>query len=69
MNGFDPGSFLAGASVVLLALLVLDFVLAGGAISMGMMGGIGGTMGTPLGWVLLVVLVAILVATFAGPFR
>ncbi|MBI4348379.1 MAG: hypothetical protein HY553_16170 [Elusimicrobia bacterium] len=59
-------SFLMGAAVVLLVILVLDLVVAGGAMSMGMMGGVAGMIGTPWGWLLLVLLVVALIAAFAG---
>lgn len=56
MSGFDAGSFLMGVTVVVLVILVLDLVLAGGAMSMGTMGAM---MGTPWGWLALVVLIAV----------
>ncbi len=68
MSGFDVGSFLLGVAVVLLVFVAIDLLVAGGGMSMGMMGGIAGMMATPWGWLLLllVVLVAFLVASAAG---
>lgn len=66
MSGFDLNSFLMGAAVVVLVILAIDLIVAGGAMSMGMMGGVAGMMGTPWGWLLLILLVVTLVATFAG---
>lgn len=66
MPGFDPNSFLLGVALVLLVVLAIDLLVAGGAMSMGMMGGVMGMMGTPIGWVLLILLVVIVIATFAG---
>lgn len=59
------GSFLLGVAVVLLVFLAIDVFIAGGAMSMGMMGGIAGMMSTPWGWLLL--LLAILVAFLGAP--
>ncbi len=66
MSGYDLTSFLLGAAVVLLVILAIDLVVAGGAMSMGMMSGVAGMIGTPWGWLLLVLLVVTLVAAFAG---
>ncbi|MBI2323577.1 MAG: hypothetical protein HYU87_01240 [Chloroflexi bacterium] len=63
MSGFDAGSFLTGVGFVLLVIIVLDLVLAGGGMSMSMMGGI---MGTPWGWAILILLMALLVAAVGG---
>lgn len=62
----DVGSFLLGAAVVLAALVVIDLLVAGGAMTGGMMGGVAGMMGTPWGWLALVVLAALLLAALAG---
>ncbi len=66
MPGFDLDNFLLGAAVVLLVVLAIDLMVAGGAMTMGMMGGVAGMMGTPIGWVLLLVLMVIVIATFVG---
>jgi len=68
MSGFDVGSFLLGVLVVLLVFLAIDLLVAGGGISMGMIGGIAGMMATPWGWLLLllVVLVAFQLCTYAS---
>lgn len=68
MPNFDVGSFLLGVAVVLLVFVAIDLLVAGGGMSMGMMGGIAGMMVTPWGWLLLVliVLIALFAASFAG---
>lgn len=68
MSNLDVGSFLFGVAVVLLVFFAIDLLVAGGGMSMGMMGGIAGMMATPWGWLLLllIVLVAFFVATAAG---
>ena len=68
MPNFDVSSFLLGVLVVLLVFVVIDLLVAGGGMSMGLMGGIAGMMVTPWGWLLLVliVLVALFAASFAG---
>lgn len=68
MPNFDVSSFLLGVLVVLLVFVAFDLLVAGGGMSMGMMGGIAGMMATPWGWLLLllIVLVALFAASFAG---
>lgn len=66
MAAFDGGSFLMGAAIVLLVVLALDLIVAGGAMSMGMMGGVVGAMGTPWGWLLIALALVIVAATLAG---
>lgn len=66
MAGLDVGSFWLGAAIVLLVVLAIDLLVAGGAMSMGMMGGVGAMIGTPIGWVLLLILIVVVVATFMG---
>ena len=45
--------------VVVLIVLAADLFLAGGAMSMGMMGGVTAMMATPVGWALILVLIVV----------
>lgn len=59
----DVGTLLLigiGIIVFLVLIVILDLLLAGGAMTMGAMYGTMGMMSTPLGWVILLVLLAIL---------
>ena len=62
----DIGSFLLGALVVVLVLVVLDLLIAGGGMSAGMMGGMAGAMGTPWGWGVLALLALVVFIAFAA---
>ena len=66
MSGFDPNSFLLGAAIVLFVVIAIDLLVAGGAMSMGMIGGVGAMMGTPIGWLLLLLLAVVVLATFVS---
>lgn len=43
-----------------------DLLVAGGGMSMGMMGGIARMMATPWGWLLLLLIVLVALSSFAG---
>ena len=66
MSVFDGGSFLLGVAFVVLVFLAVDLLVAGGGISVGMMGGMASMMATPWGWLLLVLLVAAFAIALAG---
>ncbi len=55
-----------GAAVVLALLLVFDLLIAGGAMSCGLTGGVAGMMGTPWGWLVLVLIAAALLVGLSG---
>lgn len=62
----DTSSFLFWLAVALLVLLALDLLVLGGAMTGGMMGGMGAMMGTPWGWVILLA-VGVLIIARLGP--
>lgn len=47
MPGVDAGSFLMGAAIVLLVVLAIDLIVAGGAMGVGMMSGVAGCWAHP----------------------
>lgn len=62
----DAQSFLVGLALATLLLLTIDVILLGGAMTMGMMGGMAGMMGTPAGWLLVLVLLALALGLLVG---
>jgi hypothetical protein len=55
----DPMSVLIGVAIALVVLLVLDLVVAGGAMTGGAAGGVCAAVGTPWGWLGLLILIGL----------
>lgn len=62
----EPGTLLFWLAVAVLLLVALDLLVLGGAMTGGMMGGIGAMMGTPWGWMILLAVVVLVIARL-GP--
>ena len=58
----DPVTLLAALALAIVVLLVVDFVLAGGAMTCGVTSGMAAAMSTPWGWLGLLLLLALAAA-------